>query len=67
MDELACVAADVLRPRRRRHLTRRVAVARYRRARAAMAWLYSMTLDAPGDTAKGQPVVTGAPFEAWAE
>jgi hypothetical protein len=63
MEDLATVAADAVRHPRRRKLSRRVARARYRRARAALAWLLSLPI---GPSTAPQSATTG-PFEAWAE
>jgi len=63
IDDLAAVAAEALRPPCRRKLTRSAAKARYRRARAAAAWLFSMPLDAPAETAP--PADVAASWKGW--
>lgn len=63
LDDLATVAADAIRPPGRRKLSRRAARVRYRRGRAALAWLLSLSLDAPTTP----PDASAGPFERWAE
>jgi hypothetical protein len=63
-DELVSVAAEATRPPSRRKLSRSAARTRYKRACAALAWLYSMRLDAPEEPATNSDAPA---FEAWAE
>ena len=46
-DDLALVAADATRPPGRRKLSRKAALARYRRGRATMEWLLGLPVAAP--------------------
>ena len=46
IDDLTVVAADALRPPRRRRLSRTAAREHYRRATATATWLFSLSLDA---------------------
>jgi hypothetical protein len=64
-DDLLTVAADATRPPRRRKLSRRAAVSRFRRARSAADWLLSLPLAAP--VAPVASASEAPPFEAWAE
>src|SRR4051812_29482728 len=65
LDDLATVAADAMRPPRRRKLSRRAALTRYRRGRAALDWLLGLPLADP--TAPATPAGGAPPFESWAE
>ena len=62
-DDLATVAQEATRPPHRRKLSRKAAIARYRRGRAALDWLLGMHLSG----ATPPPSATASPFEAWAE
>jgi hypothetical protein len=68
LDDLATVAADAIRRPTRRKLSRKAALVRYRRGRAALDWLLSLPLAAPSAPVEAPaPSGVAPPFESWAE
>src|SRR4051812_16295133 len=66
--DLEAVAADVLRPARRRRLTRRETRQRVQRARSSLAWLRTTLAPArPAAPANNASVGDAPLFEGWCE
>jgi hypothetical protein len=65
--DLSAVAREATRPPTRRKLTRCEARQRYRKARAALAWLRTMTTRSAEPAAAPLCADEAARFERWAE